>query len=71
MLRRLERVTELQPLAEPPRLELRFAPRAPATHDPTIFGRLLAHAPDPDMCVVNTEGEECFLWKKKAKAKGF
>ncbi|CAH1645167.1 unnamed protein product [Spodoptera littoralis] len=56
VLRRLERVTELQPLSEPPRLELRFAPRAPATHDPTIFGRLLAHAPDPEMCVVNTEG---------------
>ncbi|KAJ8729695.1 hypothetical protein PYW08_001276 [Mythimna loreyi] len=56
VLRRLERLTELTPLADAPRLELRFAPRAPATHDPTIFGRLLAHAPDPDMCVVNTEG---------------
>ncbi|XP_026738061.1 tripartite motif-containing protein 45 isoform X3 [Trichoplusia ni] len=56
VLRRLERLTEIESLSEAPRLELRFAPRAPSTHDPTVFGRLLTHAPDPDMCMVNTEG---------------
>ncbi|CAB3231479.1 unnamed protein product [Arctia plantaginis] len=56
VLRRLERVTELAPLTEAPQLELRFAPRAPSTHDPTIFGRLVAQTTDPEMCVLNTEG---------------
>lgn len=55
----MERLTELQPLAEPPRCELRFAPNAPATHDPTLVGRLLTHAPDPEKCVLNTEGMFC------------
>lgn len=56
VLRRLERVTELEALTEGPQLELRFAPRAPSTHDPTIFGRLVAQTTDPEMCVLNTEG---------------
>lgn len=56
VIRRLERMTELQPFSEAPRLELRFAPRAPSTHDATIFGRLLAQATDPEKCVLNTEG---------------
>lgn len=54
--RRLERLTELQPLAEPPRCELRFAPTAPSAHDPTLVGRLLTQATDPEKCVLNTEG---------------
>ncbi|XP_047987106.1 tripartite motif-containing protein 45 [Leguminivora glycinivorella] len=54
VLRRLERLTELP--STPPRLELRLAPTAPATHDATLVGRLLTQAADPDRCVVNTEG---------------
>ncbi|KAJ0181584.1 hypothetical protein K1T71_002306 [Dendrolimus kikuchii] len=56
VLRRLEVVSELQPLSDPPKLELRFAPLAPATHDSTLFGRLLTQAPDPEACVLSTEG---------------
>ncbi|XP_034824415.1 E3 ubiquitin-protein ligase TRIM45 isoform X1 [Maniola hyperantus] len=56
VLRRLERLTELQPLSEPPRCELGFAPAAPATHRPTLVGRLFTLAPDPDRCVLETDG---------------
>lgn len=56
VLRRLERLTELQPLAEAPRCELRFAPGAPATHDPSLVGRLFTLAPDPQQCVLDTDG---------------
>ncbi|XP_052757923.1 tripartite motif-containing protein 45 isoform X2 [Galleria mellonella] len=56
VLRRLERLTELQYLSEVPKCELRFAPTAPAAHDPTLVGRLLTQAPDPDKCVLNTDG---------------
>ncbi|XP_072937331.1 E3 ubiquitin-protein ligase TRIM45 [Epargyreus clarus] len=61
VLRRLERLTELQPLSEPPRCDLRFAAAAPAPHDATLVGRLLTHAPDPDQCVLNTEGLQDLL----------
>ncbi|XP_064076800.1 E3 ubiquitin-protein ligase TRIM45 isoform X1 [Vanessa tameamea] len=56
VLRRLERLTELQPLSEPPRCELRFAPAAPATDQPTLVGRLFTLAADPDRCVLETDG---------------
>ncbi|CAH2105043.1 unnamed protein product [Euphydryas editha] len=56
VLRRLERLTELTPLAEPPRCELRFSPAAPAPDRPTLVGRLFTLAPDPDRCVLDTEG---------------
>lgn len=56
VLRRLERLTELQTLSEAPRLELRFAATAPAQHNSTLVGRLLTTAPDADKCVLNTEG---------------
>ncbi|XP_059061838.1 E3 ubiquitin-protein ligase TRIM45 [Achroia grisella] len=56
VLRRLERLTELQPLSDTPKCELRFAPTAPAPHDPTLVGRLFTQAPDPEKCVLNTEG---------------
>ncbi|VVC93175.1 unnamed protein product [Leptidea sinapis] len=55
VLRRLERLTELQRLAEPPRCELRFAPDA-ALPDSHLVGRVLTQAADPDKCVLNTEG---------------
>ncbi|XP_038211171.1 tripartite motif-containing protein 45 [Zerene cesonia] len=62
--RRLERLTELQPLSDAPRCELRFARDAPATNavnggsdaDFRLVGALLTHAADPDKCVLNTEG---------------
>ncbi|KAJ2944499.1 hypothetical protein O0L34_g3843 [Tuta absoluta] len=56
VLRRLERLTELQSLAEPPRCEMRFAPNAPVGSDSTLFGRLLTRAPDSEKCVLNVEG---------------
>lgn len=55
VLRRLERVTELQPLADPPLCELRFAPLAPVANNSTLFGRLLTQAPDPETCVLSIE----------------
>jgi hypothetical protein len=53
--RRLERLTELR-TAEAPRCELRFAAGAPAPDNPALVGRLLTTAPDPDRCVLHTEG---------------
>ncbi|XP_041972986.1 tripartite motif-containing protein 45 isoform X2 [Aricia agestis] len=54
VLRRLERLTELHAAA--PRCELKFAPTAPAQHDPLLMGRLFTLTPDPDQCVLDTEG---------------
>ncbi|XP_049871028.1 tripartite motif-containing protein 45 [Pectinophora gossypiella] len=56
VLRRLERLTELQTLAEPPRCDMRFAPAAPLASDSTLFGRLLTRAADSEKCVLNVEG---------------
>ncbi|XP_060801366.1 E3 ubiquitin-protein ligase TRIM45 isoform X2 [Amyelois transitella] len=51
-LRRLQQLGERAPAA--PRLSLRLAPAAPA--QPPLVGRLLTAAPDPDQCLLNTEG---------------
>ncbi|XP_068621523.1 E3 ubiquitin-protein ligase TRIM45 [Battus philenor] len=56
VLRRLERLTELQPLGETPRLALRFAPDARAGPGSALCGRLVTQAPDPDTSVLYTEG---------------
>lgn len=61
VLRRLERVTELQPLADPPLCELRFAPLAPVANNSILFGRLLTQAPDPETCVLSIEGIVIFI----------
>lgn len=63
-LRRLERLSELQSLSEPPRCELRFAPTAPV-NDSTLFGRLLTRSPDSERCVLSVEGK--FLGKFKTQ----
>lgn len=71
VLRRLERVTELPAAGEPPRAALRFCPAAPAApapapapagstspaSAPALVGRLYTAAPDPQLCVVATEGK--------------
>ncbi|KOB74876.1 Tripartite motif-containing protein 45 [Operophtera brumata] len=46
VLRRLELLTET-PAGDAPKMELRFAPKAPASQDSTLVGRLLTQAPDP------------------------
>nr|XP_012548334.1 tripartite motif-containing protein 45 isoform X1 [Bombyx mori] len=56
VLRRLERVTEVEGLGQAPQCEVRFAPLAPAAPHSTLYGRLLTQAPDPDKCVLDTEG---------------
>ncbi|CAH2065928.1 unnamed protein product, partial [Iphiclides podalirius] len=56
VLRRLQRLTELGALAEPPKLALRFAADARAGPASALCGRLLTQAPDPDKCLLHTEG---------------
>ncbi|OWR45195.1 hypothetical protein KGM_201569 [Danaus plexippus plexippus] len=56
VLKRLQNLTELQPLCEAARCELRFAPNAPAAHNPSLVGRLYTMGPDPQQCVLDTDG---------------
>ncbi|CAG9784673.1 unnamed protein product [Diatraea saccharalis] len=57
---RLQRVCEAR-AGGAPRCELRFAPAAPAPHDPRLVGRLLTRAAHPDHCLLHTDGHSPYI----------